>query len=184
MSEYYKKQSKKEDALSKLLASKTALGKVNLPEDFHLSVMKNLSGRIDGIECMRPIFYFQKRDWVAGMVAAQSVKPEYRQIYTVGRGYFCVFDRCIPNNHRRHLHLCFRNRELLAARCSENRENNYYGVLVPRNPGDDLGDYQFFHRNKLVEPFSVDLKLGIYDVRFEDFFNLMFDFYGKSGFDW
>lgn len=55
---------------------------------------------------------------------------------------------------------------------------------MPRNPGDNLQDYQFFHRNKLVEPFSVDLKLGIYDVRFEDFFSLMFDFYGKSGLDW
>lgn len=69
-------------------------------------------------------------------------------------------------------------------RCSENSENGYPGVLMSRNPGDDLQDYQFFHRNKLVEPFSVDLKLGIYDVRFEDFFSLMFDFYGKSGLDW
>ena len=133
---------------------------------------------------MEPVFNFQKRDLAAGTVAARSIEAECREIYAVGRGYLCVCDRNIPNNNRRHLHLCFRERELLVARCSENSENGYHGVLMSRNPGDDLQDYQFFHRNKLVEPVSVDLKLGIYDVRFEDFFSLMFDFYGKSGLDW
>lgn len=183
MHKNHNKQPKK-DVLSKLLSSKRASREINLPEDFHLSVMENLSGRLDGIGDMEPVFYFQKRDLAAGTVAARSIEAECREIYAVGRGYLCVCDRNIPNNNRRHLHLCFRERELLLARCSENSENGYHGVLMSRNPGDDLQDYQFFHRNKLVEPFSVDLKLGIYDVRFEDFFSLMFDFYGKSGLDW
>ena len=48
MHKNHNKQPKK-DVLSKLLSSKRASREINLPEDFHLSVMENLSGRLDGI---------------------------------------------------------------------------------------------------------------------------------------
>lgn len=88
MHKNHNKQPKK-DVLSKLLSSKRASREINLPEDFHLSVMENLSGRLDGIGDMEPVFYFQKRDLAAGTVAARSIEAECREIYAVG-GDICV----------------------------------------------------------------------------------------------
>ena len=163
------------------LSLKKYMNYAEVAENMQSIIKKKLSERVDDFENLQPIFYVNKKDIVAARIAALTIEENNREVYELGK-YWCIFSKnMLGLNIRKHLHLCFRGNQLLATRSSIKDETNYVGVLFP---WDSQVDNKFYHRNKLVESFSVDLKLGIYDVRFEDFFNMMFDFYLTLGVDW
>ena len=136
---------------------------------------------MDSIDSMSPVFYFSTQDVIARRIAYAYIISEMRENYKLERGCNCVFDRRIINEKYEHIHLYFRKNELLAVYRSDPERGKYYGTSLPRYKEADIWT---FKRNFEVENFAMDLKLGIYDVRFEVFFNLMFDFYITSGMEW
>ncbi|MBQ8436181.1 MAG: hypothetical protein IJX20_00870 [Alphaproteobacteria bacterium] len=151
-------------------------------EEFTL--MKTLAKRIDGIDNMSPIFYFPIKDSVARKMSYAYIIPEMRETYKFGHGYNCIFDRRIIRGNYEHLHIYFRKQEILAVHCNDVERGKYFGVSLPRYLSNRQGDEWEFKRNNKVESVDMDLKLGIYDIRFELFFNTIFDFYITSGMKW
>ena len=148
------------------------------------SLMKTLASKIDGISKMAPIFYLPYKDSAARKIAYAYVKTDTREIYRCKRDYDCIFDKRIIKDNYEHLHIYFRKHEILAVHCNDVERGKYFGVSVPRYLSSLHADEWEFKRNNKVESVAMDLKVGIYDVRFERFFNIMFDFYITSGIDW
>ena len=149
-----------------------------------LPLIQLLKKRLDGVENMAPIFYFLNKDTEAKTLAQVYVPKEMRLIYKCEKSYCCMFDRRIFFNDYEYLHLYFRKNELLAVHCNDWERDRYFGVSIPRESEGGQSDEWEFRRNQKVETVSMDLKLGIYDVRFELFFKAIFDFYKFSGLDW
>ncbi len=146
-------------------------------------IMKDLAKRMDNIDIMSPIFYFHTNDIYARKIAYAYILPEMRVIYSFENRYKCVFDYRLLYKQYEHLHLYFRKDELLAVQKNDPERGRYFGVSIPLEP-DFVPTQQKLKRVSRVENFAMDLKLGIYDVRFELFFCNIFDFYKTSGIKW
>ena len=145
--------------------------------------MKELSSRIGKIDNLSPIFYFPTKDSFARKQAYDYIIPEMRESYKFASGYSCMFDQRILSGNYEYLHIYFRKNEILAVYCNDIERGKYFGVSMPRHFKTDNVEWEFKRKRK-VECISMDLKLGIYDIRFELFFNAIFDFYINSGLKW
>ena len=147
------------------------------------TLMKALASKMDGVDDMSPIFYFPAKDAYARKLANAYILSEMRESYKLDKGYACVFDKRLLTEKYEHLHIYFRKNEILAVHRNDPERGRYFGVSIPRTPSSPSDEWEF-KRNHKVESVSMDLKLGIYDVRFELFFNTIFDFYITSGIEW
>lgn len=148
------------------------------------SLMKTLATKIDDINHMTPVFYIPSKDSSARKIAYAYVDEDTREIYKCERGYNCIFDNRIIKSDCEHLHIYFRKHEILAVHCNDIERGKYFGVSLPRYLSSRHVDEWEFKRNHKVESVAMDLKVGIYDVRFELFFNIIFDFYITAGIEW
>ena len=148
------------------------------------TLMKTLATKIDGISRMTPVFYITSKDSAARKMAYAYVREETREIYRCERSYDCIFDNRIIKNNCEHLHIYFRKHEILAVHCNDIERGKYFGVSLPRYMSSLYANEWEFKRNNKVESVAMDLKVGIYDVRFELFFKIIFDFYITSGIEW